>query len=154
MMSVVLMIAGLGKLLMGVLADRFSARRALAFNFLAAALRIILMFSAANAAVLVLFVIIFGLTVGAPLVLLPMLIAESLGLKRFGSIAGVSAVCQTIGAALGPIGTGRIYDLMGSYNYAFDLFVIACILGALATLGCLSLESEQSRLMPIAVTAA
>ena len=144
MMSLVLMIAGLGKLLMGVLADRVSARRALAFNFLAAAVGIIL----------VLIVIIFGLTVGAPLVLLPMLIAESLGLKRFGSIAGVSAVCQTIGAAIGPISTGRIYDLMGSYSYAFDLFVIACILGALATLGCLSLESEQSRLMPIAVTAA
>ncbi|MFZ1122506.1 MAG: MFS transporter [Candidatus Binataceae bacterium] len=154
MMSLVLMIAGLGKLLMGVLADRVSARRALAFNFLAAAVGIILMFGASSAAVLVPFVIIFGLTVGAPLVLLPMLIAESLGLKRFGSIAGVSAVCQTIGAALGPIGTGRIYDLMGSYSYAFDLFVIACILGALATLGCLSLESEQSRLMPIAVTAA
>jgi hypothetical protein len=29
-------------------------------------------------------------------------------------------VCQTIGAALGPIGTGRIYDLMGSHSYAFD----------------------------------
>jgi MFS family permease len=154
MMSLVLMIAGLGKLLMGVLADRVSARRALAFNFLAAAVGIILMFGASSAAVLVPFVIIFGLTVGAPLVLLPMLIAESLGLKRFGSIAGVSAVCQTIGAAIGPIGTGRIYDLTGSYNYAFDLFVIACILGALTTLGCLSLESEQSRLMPVSVTTA
>jgi cyanate permease len=63
-------------------------------------------------------------------------------------------VCQTIGAAIGPIGTGRIYDLTGSYSYAFDLFVIACILGALATLGCLSMESEQSRLLPAAVTPA
>jgi MFS family permease len=152
MMSLVLTIAGIGKLLMGVLADRVSARRALAFNFLAAALGIILMFRAASAAMLVPFVIIFGLTIGAPLVLLPMLIAESLGLKRFGSIAGVSGVCQTIGAAIGPIGTGRIYDLMGSYSYALDLFVIACILGALATLGCLSLESE--RLTPVAITAA
>jgi MFS family permease len=153
-MSLVLMIAGLGKLVMGILADRVSARRALAFNFLAAALGIILMFGAGSAAALVPFVIIFGLTIGAPLVLLPMLIAESLGLKRFGSIAGVGGVCQTIGAALGPISTGRIYDLTGSYGYAFDLFVIACILGALATLRCLSLESEQSRLMPFAVTAA
>jgi cyanate permease len=83
-----------------------------------------------------------------------MLIAESLGLKRFGSIEGVSGVCQTIGAAIGPIGAGRIYDLTGSYSHALDLFVIACILGALATLACLSLESEQSRLMPVAITAA
>ena len=110
------------------------------------------MFGASRPVLLVTFVIIFGLTIGAPLVLLPMLIAESLGMKRFGSIAGMSGVCQTIGAAIGPIGTGRIYDLMGSYGYALDLFVIACILGALATLGCLSLESEQSRLMSIAVT--
>ena len=61
-------------------------------------------------------------------------------------------MCQTIGAAIGPISTGRIYDLTDSYSYAFDLFVMACILGALVTLGCLSLESEQSRLMPVAIT--
>ena len=49
---------------------------------------------------------------------------------------------------------GPQYDLTGSYSYALDLFVIACILGALATLACLSLESEQSRLMPVAITPA
>src|SRR5277367_1000676 len=53
MMSLVLMIAGLGKLLMGVLADRVSARRALAFNFLAAAIGIILMFGASRLVLLV-----------------------------------------------------------------------------------------------------
>ena len=57
MMSLVLMIAGLGKLLMGVLADRVSARRALAFNFLAAAIGIILMFGASRPVLLVPFVI-------------------------------------------------------------------------------------------------
>jgi len=153
-MSLVLVIAALGKLLMGAFADRLSARRVLAFNFVTQAGGILLMFRAASTNVLVPFVIVYGLSLGAPVALLPMLIGESLGLKRFGSIAGVSGVCGTIGAAIGPISTGRIYDLMGSYNYAFDLLVIACILGALATLGCMSLESEVSRLEPVPVTAA
>jgi hypothetical protein len=88
------------------------------------------------------------------IILLPMLIAESLVLKRFGSIAGVRGVCQTIGAAIGPIGAGLFYDLTGVQLHALDLFVFACILGALATLACLSLESGQSRLIPVAITAA
>jgi len=87
----------------------------------------------------------------APLVLMPM--PKRLRYEHFGSIAGASGVCHTIGAAIGPIGAGRIYDLTGSYSYALDLFVTACILGALATLASFSPESEQSRPMSVAITA-
>jgi len=113
----------------------------------------VLMFNVANREFLAPFVIIFGLTLGAPLVLMPMLTADSMGLRRFGSIAGVTGVCQTIGAAVGPILTGKIYDVTGSYSLAFDLFIVACICGAITTLSVMSLETEQSRLEPVAATA-
>jgi MFS family permease len=145
MMSLIYLFAACGKLGMGLLADRVSARIALTFNFLAACVGMILIFGAARTAVLIPFVLVFGLSLGAPLVLVPMLVAESLGLKRFGSIGGIAGVFNTIGAFVGPVGAGKIYDLSGSYAPAFEIFVVMCILGAAVTYSCRSFESEQAR---------
>ena len=144
MASLVLVFAAFGKLAMGLFADRVSARIALTFNFIAACVGMMLIFGAARTAVLIPFVLIFGLSLGAPLVLVPMLVAESLGLKRFGSIGGIAGIFNTIGAFVGPVGAGEIYDLTGSYTIAFEIFVVMCILGAAVTYSCRSLESEQS----------
>jgi len=145
MMSLVYVFAAFGKLGMGLLADRVSARIALSLNFLAACVGMILIFGAGRTAVLIPFVLIFGLSLGAPLVLVPMLVAESLGLKRFGSIGGIAGVFNTIGAFVGPVGAGKIYDLSGSYVPAFEVFVVMCLLGAAVTYSCRSFESEQAR---------
>jgi MFS family permease len=145
MMSLVYVFAAFGKLGMGLLADRVSARIALTFNFLTACVGMILIFGAGRTAVLIPFVLIFGLSLGAPLVLVPMLVAESLGLKRFGSIGGIAGVFNTIGAFVGPVGAGKIYDVTGSYVPAFEVFVVMCLLGAAVTYSCRSFESEQAR---------
>ncbi|HLX05974.1 MAG TPA: MFS transporter [Candidatus Binatus sp.] len=145
MMSLIYVFAAFGKLGMGLLADRVSARIALALNFLAACVGMILIFGAARTAVLIPFVLIFGLSLGAPLVLIPMLVAESLGLKRFGSIGGIAGIFNTIGAFVGPVGAGKIYDMTGSYLPAFEVFVVMCLLGAAVTYSCRSFESEQAR---------
>ncbi len=145
MMSLAYVFAAFGKLGMGLFADRVSARIALTCNFLAACVGMILIFGAARTSVLIPFVLIFGLTLGAPLVLIPMLVAESLGLKRFGSIGGIAGVFNTIGAFVGPVGAGKIYDLSGSYLPAFEVFVVMCLLGAAVTWSCRSFESEQAR---------
>ncbi len=145
MMSLIYVFAAFGKLGMGLLADRVSARIALAINFLAACVGMILIFGAARTAVLIPFVLIFGLSLGAPLVLIPMLVAESLGLKRFGSIGGIAGIFNTLGAFVGPVGAGKIYDVTGSYVPAFEVFVVMCLLGAAVTYSCRSFESEQAR---------
>src|SRR5712692_897861 len=98
LMSLVLGIAGVGKPVMGVLADRIGARGALALLF------------AANAAVAGAFVVTYGLTIGAPLSLVPLVMAESLGLRRFGSLAGLTGLFNILGAALGPVVAGRVFD--------------------------------------------
>jgi sugar phosphate permease len=141
MMSLVYVFAAFGKLSMGLFADRVSARIALTFNFLTACVGMLLIFGAGRTAVLIPFVLIFGLSLGAPLVLVPMLVAESLGLKRFGSIGGIAGVFNTIGAFVGPVGAGKIYDLSGSY----EVFVVMCLLGAAVAYSCRSFASEQAR---------
>jgi MFS family permease len=155
MMSLVYLFTSVGKLAMGMIADRVSARVALTANFVAASIGMLLIFGAQRTVFLVPFVIIFGLTLGAPLVLVPLLTVESLGLKRFGSIGGIAGVFNTIGAALGPIAAGRIYDVNGSYTLAFEAFFVMALLGAVASYACLPLESEQARFQqPVAAATA
>jgi MFS family permease len=145
-MGLVFVCASIGKLGMGLFSDRVSARIALTVNFIGAAFGIALVFAAANRVMLALFVLVFGLTLGAPLVLIPLLQAESMGLKRFGSIGGIAGIFNTLGAAVGPFGAGLVFDLSGGYYAAFDTFVVMNILGAIATLACLNLASEEARL--------
>jgi sugar phosphate permease len=148
MMSIVLVMAAVGKLGMGAFADRLSARVALSLNFALAMTSMFFIFSVANPMMLYLFVSIFGLTVGAPLVLVPLLTVESLGLKRFGSIGGITGILNTVGAAIGPIGAGKIFDTTHSYTLVFQIFLVLCALGALAALSCRSFDFEQGRMTP------
>ncbi|HYL60717.1 MAG TPA: MFS transporter [Candidatus Acidoferrales bacterium] len=145
MLSVVFLFTTMGKLGMGFAADRVSARIALAVNFIGAAIGMLLIFGARDHLLLYPFVAIYGLTLGAPLVLIPLLTADSLGLKRFGAIGGVAGIFNTAGAFIGPMMLGRIFDVSGSYSSAFVICIVLCGFGMVATLACLPFESEQAR---------
>jgi MFS family permease len=143
-MSLIFGFAAIGKVLMGLIADRVTARRALALDFAIQAGGIALVFAVQNAIVAPIFVLVYGLTVAAPLMLLPLLTAESLGLKRFGFIAGLAGLAQAFGAAVGPLVSGRIFDVTNSYASAFELFVAIAILGAVVALGCKPYPDEAT----------
>jgi len=145
MMSTTFVFTSTGKVLMGLFADRVSGRVALTLNFVIAAAGAVLMLGAHRTAVLFPAILIVGVTLGAPLVLVPLVMVESLGLRRFGSLSGLTGLFNTVGAAIGPIIAGRVFDVTGSYSTAFELFAMLLIVGAGATWNCLPLESEQAR---------
>lgn len=142
-MSLIFGFAALGKIIMGLLADRLMARRALALDFVIQALGIVLVFRAAQPTGIVIFVLVYGLSVAAPLSLLPLLVAESMGLKRFGLIGGLAGLSQTFGAAVGPIVSGLIFDATESYTSAFELFIIINLIGAVCAFSCTPRISES-----------
>ncbi|MFZ1889124.1 MAG: MFS transporter [Candidatus Binataceae bacterium] len=155
MASLALMLAAGGKLIMGALSDRVSARVALSANFIVQGIAMILALTIGRGVMMPIFMLLFGLSLGAPLVLIPLLTADSMGLKRFGSIGGIAGVFNTIGAAVGPVMAGRIFDVSGSYVPAFEIFAVLCGLGVIVTLACRPLAAEQARMAPVgAVTAA
>ncbi len=151
-MSLVFGFATLGKIVMGLLADWVTARLALALDFTIQAVGVVLIFYIAHPATIVIFIVLYGISVAAPLMLLPLLTAESLGLRRFGLLSGLTGLAQTFGAAIGPLVSGRIFDLTGSYSAAFELFIVINLFGALAAVACRS-YSEESAIAPAGVSA-
>jgi MFS family permease len=113
-----------GKLAIGFVADRLSTRRALLLNFgaLTAGSFLLLVIDAPGA--LVTFLALHGFTVAAENVLLPLVVAESFGVKHMAQIYGALMVALLPGGALGPIFAGYVFDTTGSYEPAFLTFAL------------------------------
>ncbi len=158
LMSTAFVCTSLGKITMGVVADRVTGRIALVVNFVIAAFGTLLLLAARNPVLLVASVVISGFTLGAPLVLAPLVMVDSLGLKRFGSLSGLSGLLNTFGAVVGPLAAGRMFDLTGSYTGALCLFSLVLLFGGASTLACRPLEEEQARaalvMRPVGASAA
>ena len=150
-LSLVLLFATIGQPLMGVVADRIGGRRALALAFGLLALSLVMLLAATQTAILGLFVLVFGLIVAGPIVLSPLVVAESLGVKRYGSLMGLVGFPFTLGLALGPLAAGAIYDLTTSYARAFELCAVISIVGVVISLMCVPSEWER---IPMAAVAA
>jgi MFS family permease len=151
-LSLVLLFATIGQPLMGVVADRIGGRRSLALAFALLAASLVMLLAATQTAVLGLFVLVFGLIVAGPIVLSPLVVAESLGVKRYGSLMGLVGFPFTLGLALGPLAAGAIYDLTTSYARAFELCAVISIAGVVISLMCV--PSEWERIPTAAIPAA
>ena len=152
-LSAIFFLTSIGKLAMGLFADRFSARIALTINFGCSMLGMAMLLGAVRATSLFGFIVFYGLTVGAPLVLMPMVMAESLGIRRLGSVMGITGLFATAGGAIGPVLAGRIFDVSGSYSAAFSVFVAMWLIAGVSIFACQPLSAEQSRQAVVSVTA-
>jgi MFS family permease len=146
--SLIFAFAALGKVVMGFVADRVTARIALVLCFLIQAAGLSIVFSAARVGIIFVFVPVYGMSIAAPLMLLPLLTAESLGIKRYGLLSGLAGLAQTFGAMIGPIVAGRIFDITTSYVLAFELCIAGMIIGAAVSYSCRSYQSERTQMLP------
>jgi len=126
-------LATLGQPLMGIVADRIAPRKALAIAYFLNAISFIALLRASNVLCLVIFVVLYGSMLTAPVTLLAMVLTTCCGLKRYGSLAGIMGFFWIVGASFGPFGSGRIYDIFGSYLGAFVLCSLLAFLGGIAT---------------------
>jgi len=121
-----------GRVSLGILADRLDKRWILCLGLILQALAVLCLFGTPWLAAVFGFVFLFGLGVGGGAVAVPLLIAECFGLRAFGKVLGVITISATLGAAAGPVLTGRIFDVTGSYDLAFALHVAAFTASAVA----------------------
>jgi MFS family permease len=80
---------------------------------------------------------VFGLTVGAEVDVIAYLASRHFGLKNFGVFFGAMTGALALGAALGPLVAGALFDRNGSYSAFLTLTIVfmAASSAALVTLG-------------------
>jgi MFS family permease len=113
-----------GMNVMGAASDRAGIRLAMVISFALMALSLAWLLYAGTAWALYLFAVIFGFAYGGMQTLFSPLVAELFGLRSHGIILGAAAFIGTVGAVIGPIFAGYIFDAMGSYSYAFLICAI------------------------------
>ena len=141
--SLYLVATTVGTLLGGPFADRWGARAAMVATYILAALGMVGLFAASHPLGLAISILAGGFAAGAVAVQMPMMMIESLGLKRFGSVYGITSIFFTAGAAVSPVVTGRVFDQTGSYSVVIASFALMFMACALAISGCRTLEREQ-----------
>jgi OFA family oxalate/formate antiporter-like MFS transporter len=141
--SVALGITAIGKISLGLASDRIGSRLTVSLNFLLEGVGVVLLIGAVRPACLIAGIACYGVSWGAPLALLPLLTIESLGLKRYGAISGLTNLAFTAGNVVGPLAAGRVFDLTGSYRPAFVAMALAVVIDALAVLACRPLETDS-----------
>ena len=119
-----------GRLTFGVLADRFTKRGIMGLAMILHTLAVFCLFRVDLFGTLPAFAILFGIGLGGGAVLIPLLVGECFGLRAFGKVLGLVMISATLGAASGPVLTGRIFDVTGSYTLAFMLHIVSFTLAA------------------------
>lgn len=141
--SLILGLAAVGKAAMGALGDRIGGKNALGIGLIMIAVGIVILLSARQTSMLILWLIVVGIAGASPVALVPMVIAERLGLKRFGSIFGWLSLTVTLGLFAGPIVVGMITDITGSYTVAFLLCSVIGVVGAIGSFSCVAPEAVK-----------
>ena len=77
---------------------------------------------------------LFGLGLGTLFTLLPLAWADYFGRRSFGAIRGVALTVQVLAQASGPLLSGVLRDLSGSYDLSLACFVGFSALAAMAAL--------------------
>lgn len=124
----------IGRVLFGSLADRLPKHATMSAAFLLHAASILLLFRIHDPGALSAFVVLFGVALGGGAVMVPLIVGECFGMRAFGSVLGLVMIPATLGAAVGPVLTGWIFDVRGSYSLAFGLHVAALALAGLLAL--------------------
>ena len=122
-----------GMNVMGNLADRFSNKMALGASYSLMGLSLVWLIPSHSEWFLYLFSIAFGFAYGGMQVLFSPLVAELFGTRSHGVILAAGALAGSVGAAIGPIIAGAIFDALGSYTLAFVLCAMLAFTGLVST---------------------
>lgn len=136
LMSLASAIALLSFFVIGMAADRFGGRTTLTWSMVVLGAAIAMFGAIGYRAMAIPIVLtslaLVGLAVGASPIAAPILLVETLGLRRFGSLWGLLNFVSLIGFAVGPVLVGHIFDRTASYLLAMQICGAMCVAGGLA----------------------
>lgn len=129
-------LAGMGgRLVFGLLGDRFGAARVLVLALLAQAVVVLGYVAARELGSFYTVAALFGFTYAGVMPLFAVIARENFPLRMMGAVIGGTTMASSLGMALGPVLGGMIYDTFSSYAW---LFIGAFSLGIGAFLAALA----------------
>jgi MFS family permease len=124
------------RLAYGWFADRFRPAYVSAVSMILTGIAMLLFanFSGGSLPLLFAAVILFGIGIGGFTPLIPVILRGYYGLRRFGTIYGMSSAFSTVGTVVAPWLAGRAFDVQGSYHQIWLIFGICSFGGAVLML--------------------
>ena len=119
----------LGRMVMGAANDRIGGKRSLIICYAVLICALILLQTANQTWMLYLFAAIYGFAHGGLFTVMSPTVAELFGIGSHGAIFGIVLFSGMIGATIGPVLTGRLFDLTGSYQTAFIVLTGVAVSG-------------------------
>jgi MFS family permease len=116
----------IAKFIFGWLCDRMPPKYAWSIGITLQAGSLLILMSVkptTPVAIIWLYAILMGLSAGAWLPTMSMLVSTSFGLGAYGTIFGVASFFQSIGVATGPLMMGYMFDTMGDYRLAYIIIL-------------------------------
>jgi MFS family permease len=141
-------LAGLGgRLLLGLLADRYGAKPVLVIGLLVQSFAIATYLAVDRLGEFYALALVFGTAYGGVMPLYAVLARESFGQRVMGTLFGALTMASAIGMAFGPWAGGRIFDAFNSYMWLY-VGASSVAVAAVAVALVFSPRREQVTLQP------
>ena len=122
-----------GMNVMGNIADHLGNRTALSVSYSLMGLSFVWLTLSDSSWHFYLFSAAFGFSYGGMQVLFSPLVAELFGIRSHGVILATGALVGSVGAAIGPMVAGYVFDMLGSYTIAFAICALLAFAGLVST---------------------
>jgi MFS family permease len=121
-----------GRILVGYAADHVRKKDAMAVFYFLMGASVLLLGMAARPAALWTFTVVFGFSMGADYMLVPLVTAESFGTASLGKLLALIIMGYSLGQWGLPWIVGRLFDGQRSYDLAWKITAVAGMIGGLA----------------------
>jgi MFS family permease len=152
-LSTVGLVSIFGKISFGSLGDKIGNRNALIIISVLMSLAFIWIRFAGELWMFYVFAAIFGFGYAGFSATQSPLAAEYFGLKSHGTIFGLTSFSGNAGGALGSFIAGYIFDATGSYNWAFLICTLLCLVSLIITISLQSIRKPAPTGVRVRVTA-
>ncbi len=122
------------RIIVGGIADKIGNKVALLICLFMSTVAFILLLGARELWMLYLFAIIFGFSLWSSMAMISPLTADLFGLKSHATIFASRGFIGALGGAAGPVVAGYIFDVTGSYQWAFIISLLVSVIAIIATL--------------------
>ena len=119
----------LGRVVMGAASDRIGGKRSLIACFIIMLCSLVWLQVAGLAWMLFVFAIVYGFAHGGFFTVISPTVAELFGTGSHGLLFGIVLFSGTLGGSIGPLLTGHIFDVTGSYRTAFLVLTALVVMG-------------------------